>query len=139
MPMASVFSPSQAAEFSGSDRAAVAVYCPGWTELLLTLLQGRPDAYEAAWHFSPQERAHVLEVRYQGADPFHIALIDGMHNGLMRALTLGRALVLSPYPLYREEGWEGELFSPDSSLVLPSLPSLLDAASREFIPSQPGA
>lgn len=130
MPMASVFSPSQAAEFSGSDSTAVAVYCPGWTDLLLTLLQGRPSAYESAWHFAPEERAHVLAVRYEGAEPLHIALIDGMHNGLMCALALGRALVLSPYPLYREEGWEGELFSPDTSLVLPSLPSLLDAASH---------
>lgn len=122
--------PTQAAEFSGTDRQAIAIYCPGWTESLLALLADRPAAYEAAWRFAPGERAHVLEVIYEGAEPLRIALVDGVHNQLIAALVRGRALVLSPFPLYREPGWEGELFAPETSLVLPTLPSLLSAQDR---------
>lgn len=130
MRKALVYSPTQAVEFSGPERNAIAIYCPGWTDLILALLQERPAAYEAVWRFAPEERAHVLEVCYEGAEPFHIALVDGQHNGLIRALSRGRALVLSPHPLYRAADWEGDLFSPDTSLVLPQVPSLLDAISR---------
>jgi len=122
--------PTQAAEFSGPDRQAVAIFCPGWTEPLLALLADRPSAYEAAWRFAPEERAHVLEVVYEGAAPLRIALVDGVHNQIIASLARGRALVLSPYPLYREPGWEGEMFAPETSLVLPSLPSLLNTADR---------
>ncbi|MBP2016794.1 hypothetical protein J2Z79_000167 [Symbiobacterium terraclitae] len=122
--------PTQAAEFSGPARQAVAIYCPGWTESLLALLADRPTAYEAAWRFAPEQRAHVLEVVYEGAAPLRIALVDGVHNQLIAALVRGRTLVLSPFPLYREPGWEGELFAPETSLVLPTLPSLLDAGDR---------
>jgi hypothetical protein len=130
MASPSVHRPTQAVAFSGPDRQAIAIYCPGWTDALLSLLALRPIAYEASWRFVPEERAHVLEVCYEGADPLYIALVDGMHNQLIAALARGTALVLSPYPLYREAGWEGGLFSPETSLALPSLPSLLDAGNR---------
>ncbi len=120
--------PTQAAEFSGPDRQAIVIFCPGWTEPLLALLEKRPTAYEAAWRYAADERAHVLEVAYEGADPLRIALVDGVHNQLIAALVRGRALVLSPYPIYGEPGWEGELFAPETSLALPTLPSLLDSA-----------
>jgi len=130
MPAPTIYVPAQAAEFSGPGRQAIAIYCPGWTDAILALLALRPTAYEAAWRFAPAERTHVLEIAYEGAAPLRIALVDGVHNGLIAALVRGRALVLSPYPLYREPGWEGELFSPETSLTLPNLPSLLDSADR---------
>lgn len=119
--------PTQAAEFSGPGKHAIVLYCPAWTEPLLKLLQSRPTAYEAAWRFVPEQRAHVLEVAYEGAEPIRIALADGVHNAVIAALAKGRALVLSPYRLYRDhETQEVEhLFDPEQSLVLPELPSLL--------------
>lgn len=127
MPQDQPYLPSQAAEFSGPGKQAIVLYCPDWTEPLLALLEARPGGYEAAWRFAPEQRAHVLEVTYEGAEPVRIALVDGIHNAVIAALVKGRALVLSPYPLYREyENQEiSHLFDPEQSLVLPELPSLL--------------
>lgn len=127
MPQDQPYLPTQAAEFSGPGKQAIVLYCPDWGQALLALLESRPTAYEAAWRFAPEQRAHVLEIAYEGAQPIQIALVDGVHNAVIASLALGRALVLSPYPLYREEQSSGpDLFSPERSLVLPELPSLLD-------------
>lgn len=121
------FIPTQAAQFSGPGKAAIALYCPHWAELLLPLLTTRPAAYEAAWRFDEAARAHVLEVAYENGPTLQIALVDGVHNAVIASLARGAALVLSPHPLYREEGPASglPLFSPEESLVLPDLPSLL--------------
>jgi hypothetical protein len=127
MPHDRIYLPTQAAEFSGPGKMAIALYCPGWTDHLLALLQRRPPAYEAAWRFAPEQRAHVLEIAYEGAEPLQIALVDGIHNAVIAALVRGRALVLSPYRLYRDEENQTvePLFDPERSLVLPQLPNLV--------------
>lgn len=115
--------PTQAAEFSGPGKQAIVLYCPQWTERLLALLASRPSAYEAAWRFAPEQRAHLLEVTYEGAEPIQIALVDGIHNPVIAAIARGHALILSPHRLYREnEEQQVELFDPDQSLALPQLP-----------------
>lgn len=126
MPHEQPYLPTQAAEFSGPGKQAIVLYCPDWTERLLALLASRPTAYEATWRFAPEQRAHVLEVAYEGAEPIQIALVDGIHNAVIASLARGRPLVLSPHPLYREcETQEVEgFFDPEQSLVLPELPSL---------------
>lgn len=120
--------PTQAAEFSGPGKQAIVLYCPDWTERILALLASRPAAYEAAWRFAPEQRAHLLDVAYEGAEPVQIGLVDGVHNAVIASLARGRALVLSPYPLYRESEGQAvyQLFDPEQSLLLPELPSLLD-------------
>lgn len=127
MPQEQPYLPTQAAEFSGPGKQAIVLYCPDWTKPLLALLQSRPTAYEAAWRFAPEQRAHVLEVTYEGADPIRIALVDGIHNSIIVGLARGRALVLSPYPLYRdyEDQVVEHLFDPEQSLALPELPNIL--------------
>ncbi|MFZ5824370.1 MAG: hypothetical protein ACOY94_08590 [Bacillota bacterium] len=128
MSHAQPYLPTQAAEFSGPGKQAIVLYCPDWTAPILALLASRPTAYEAAWRFAPEQRAHLLEVDYEGAEPIAIALVDGVHNAVIASLARGRALVLSPHPLYRE--YEGQavdqLFDPEQSLLLPELPSPLD-------------
>jgi hypothetical protein len=121
--------PTQAAEFSGPGREAIALYTPQWTETLLDVLRRRPTAYEAAWQFNPERRAHLLQVEYEGGPQIQIALIDGIHNAVIARLAGGAALVLSPYPLYPDPADQGaaqRLFSPEESLVLPKLPSPLE-------------
>lgn len=130
MTQQSAYLPTQGAEFSGPDRHAVVLYSPGWTDRLLSLLEQRPTAYEAVWHFLPSERSHVLEVTYEGDSPLRIALVDGVHNALIASLVKGRALVLSPFPLYQQGATEEELFAPERSLLLPQLPNLLEAENR---------
>lgn len=127
MPQEQPYLPTQAAEFSGPGRQAIVLYSPHWTQALLALVQSRPTTYEAAWRFAPEQRAHVLEVTYEGAEPIQIALVDGIHNPVIASLARGRALVLSPYPLYREQEEQQveQLFDPEQSLLLPELPSLL--------------
>lgn len=121
------FLPTQAAQFSGPGKQAIALYCPDWSGALLSILESHPTAYEAVWHFAPEHRAHVLEVTYDGAEPIRIALVDGIHNQVLASLARGNALVLSPFRLYRDfDGQQGiELFDPDRSLALPELPSPL--------------
>lgn len=118
--------PTQAAQFSGPGKQAIALYCPDWSGHLLAILALRPAAYEAAWHFAPEQRAHVLEVAYAGAPGLRIALVDGVHNQVIASLARGSALVLSPFRLYLDfEGQTGvELFDPDRALALPQLPGL---------------
>ncbi|MFZ5814210.1 MAG: hypothetical protein ACOY93_02750 [Bacillota bacterium] len=126
MPQAEPFVPTQAAQFSGPGKQAIVIYCPDWTERLLALLASRPTAYEAAWRFAPEQRAHLLEVAYEGAEPIQIALVDGVHNAVIAALARGSALVLSPHRLYRDyEEQQVALFDPEQSLALPELPSIL--------------
>lgn len=129
LPLSEVqpYLPTQAAQFSGPGKQAIALYCPDWSEPLLTVLECRPGAYEAAWHFAPAQRAHVLEVIYEGLTPIRIALVDGIHNQVLASLARGSALVLSPYPLYRdyEDQQVENLFDPDRSLALPELPNPL--------------
>ncbi|HYF94025.1 MAG TPA: hypothetical protein VD969_17560 [Symbiobacteriaceae bacterium] len=118
--------PTQAAEFSGPGKHAVVLYTPDWSAAVLAALRTRPTAYEAAWHFEPERRAHVLTVRYEGGPAIAIALIDGIHNAVLAQVARGGALVLSPYPLYRDppDQTDVPLFSPEESLVLPELPGL---------------
>lgn len=127
MSQSQPFLPTQAAEFSGPGKQAIVIYCPDWTDRLLALLASRPSAYEATWQFAPAERAHVLTVTYEGAEPLQVALVDGVHNAIISSLARDRALVLSPHRLYREyESQEvAQLFDPEESLVLPELPSIL--------------
>ncbi len=125
MPEPQPYLPTQAAAFSGPGKAAIVLYCPDWTEPLLALLVTRPAAYEAAWRFAAEQRAHILEITYEGAEPIQIALVDGTHNAVIASLARGRALVLSPYPLYKEGESSGpRLFDPETSLVLPELPPI---------------
>jgi hypothetical protein len=120
------FAPTQAAEFSGPGKHAVVLYAPDWSGAVLDILEARPPAYEAAWQFEPERRAHVLTVTYEGGLQLAVALIDGIHNAVIAQVLKGSALVLSPYPLYRDPPEEvTELFSPDLSLVLPELPAML--------------
>lgn len=121
------FAPTQAAEFSGPGRHAVVLYTPDWSAPVLEVLHARPASYEAAWHFEPERRAHVLTVTYAGGPVLAVALIDGIHNSVLASVVRGSALVLSPYPLYREPPDQPveRLFSPDESIVLPQLPSPL--------------
>lgn len=120
--------PTQAAEFSGSGRQAIALYTPQWTEELLEVLRRKPTAYEAVWQFNAERRAHLLLVEYEAGPQIQIALIDGIHNAVIARLAAGAALVLSPYPLYPDPSDQGaavRLFSPEESLMLPKLPSPL--------------
>ncbi len=122
------YAPTQAAEFSGPGKHAIVLYTPEWTDAVLEVLRKKPAGYEAAWHFEPGRRAHVLEVAYDGGPVIQIALIDGIHNLVLAKVVRGCALVLSPYPLYREPPDQEveRLFSPEESVVLPELPSPLD-------------
>jgi hypothetical protein len=118
--------PTQAAEFSGPGKHAVVLYAPDWSEAVLAVLQARPAAYEAAWQFEPERRAHLLTIAYEGGLHLAVALIDGIHNAVIAQVLKGSALVLSPYPLYRDPPDQvTELFAPETSLVLPELPSML--------------
>ncbi|HWI63318.1 MAG TPA: hypothetical protein VNT75_15885 [Symbiobacteriaceae bacterium] len=121
------FAPTQAAEFSGPGRQAVVLYTPDWTAQVAAVLGARPTAYEAAWHFDAGRRAHVLTVAYEGGPQLAIAFIDGIHNAILAQVVRGAALVLSPYPLYREPPDQAveKLFSPEESVVLPQVPSPL--------------
>lgn len=125
--MDSAYAPTQAAEFSGPDKHAVVLYSPEWSETVLAVLRERPAAYEAAWHFNPERRAHVLQVDYENGPSVGVALLDGVHNQVFALLAIGSALVLSPFPLYRETDDQvvDKLFSPDESIVLPTLPNPL--------------
>lgn len=121
------YAPTQAAEFSGPGKQALVLYSPDWSELVLQVLRERPAAYEAAWSFMPERRAHVLEVAYEGGPTIHVALIDGIHNQVLAKVARGCALVLSPFPIYREHEDQvvEKLFAPEESVVLPQLPSPL--------------
>ena len=121
------YAPTQAAEFSGPGKHAVVLYTPDWREAVLAVLGARPGSYEAAWHFAPERRAHVLTVTYEGGLQLSVALIDGVHNAVLAQVVRGSALVLSPYPLYPEppEQTLAKAFTPEESLVLPQLPSPL--------------
>lgn len=128
MSQPTAHAPIQAAEFSGPGKHAVVVYAPGWSETVLSVLRAKPAAYEAGWRFHPDRRAHILEIAYTDGPAIQIALIDGIHNPLIAKLAMGAALVLSPFPLYRESPEDADvtLFSPEESLVLPQLPSPLE-------------
>lgn len=121
--------PTQAAQFSGPGKHAIALYAPAWSEAVLEVLRVKPTSYEAAWRFSPAHRAHVLEVAYENGPTLHVALVDGVHNEVVARLARGCALVLSPFPLYREQPGDDDLklFAPEESVVLPQLPSPLEA------------
>lgn len=125
--MSFAFAPVQAAEFSGPGKHAVVLYSPDWTDLLLEVLRRRPDSYEASWSFQADRRAHVLQVDYASGPSVSVALIDGIHNAVIARLAGGAALVLSPYPLYRDPPDQevARLFDPAESVALPKLPSLL--------------
>lgn len=127
MPAAFASAPTQAAEFSGPGKHAIVLYTPDWSEAVLDVLRLKPSAYEASWHFQAERRAHVLEVIYDQGPTIQVALIDGIHNTVIARLAQGAALVLSPYPLYREppDAEVEHLFSPEESLALPDLPSLV--------------
>jgi hypothetical protein len=117
--------PTQAAEFSGPAKHAIVLYAPEWSEPVLDVLRMKPLAYEASWRFNEERRAHVLMIEYEGGPTLQVALVDGIHNQVLALLVRGSALVLSPFPLYREypEQVVDDLFSPELSLVLPELPS----------------
>lgn len=119
--------PIQAAEFSGPGKQAIVLYTPEWSEAVLEVLRVKPSAYEASWQFNPERRAHVLQVAYESGPTVHIALIDGVHNQVLARLARGSALVLSPFPIYREnpDDVDVKLFDPEESVVLPQLPSPL--------------
>lgn len=119
--------PTQAAEFSGPGKHAIVLYTPDWSETVLEVLRLKPTGYEAGWRFMEERRAHVLEVVYTDGPTIQIALVDGVHNQVLAKLARGCALVLSPFPLYRdyEDQIVEKLFSPDESVVLPQLPSPL--------------
>jgi hypothetical protein len=121
------FAPTQAAEFSGPGKHAIVLYSPDWADSVLMVLQTRPAAYEAAWSFAEDRRAHVLNVDYAGGPSISVALIDGIHNAVLAKLARGAALVLSPFPLYRDtpEQQVDRLFDPDEAVVLPELPNPL--------------
>jgi hypothetical protein len=121
------FAPTQAAEFSGPGKHAIVLYTPNWSETVLEVLRRKPTAYEAAWSFQEDQRAHVLEVTYEGGPAVRIALVDGVHNAILALLARGSALVLSPFPIYREHEDQvvEKLFSPEESLALPQLPNPL--------------
>jgi hypothetical protein len=132
MAAAVTYLPTQAAEFSGPGKKAVVIYTPGWTDLLLALLHRKPAGYEAAWSFDRINRAHLLQITYEGGPSLQIGFVDGVHNALFAQLVRGSALALSPHPLYRDEqGGPGSapLFSPEESLLLPTLPSPIAADS----------
>lgn len=122
-----LFTPTQAAEFSGPGRQALVLYAPDWSELLLEALRLKPAAYEAGWSFDVERRAHVLTVAYEGVAPFAVALVDGVHNPILAQIVRGCALALSPYPLYRDPPDQAvdRLFEPDLSLLLPQVPNPL--------------
>lgn len=119
--------PTQAAEFSGPGKHAIVLYTPDWTGAVLAVLRAKPASYEASWHFQVEHRSHVLEIAYEGGPTVHVTLVDGIHNAILAKLARGCALVLSPYPLYRdyEDQVVEHLFSPEESVVLPELPSPL--------------
>ena len=121
------YAPTQAAEFSGPGKQAVVLYAPAWADEVLAVLQLKPTAYEAAWSFDEARRAHVLQVSYEGGPALGVALIDGIHNAVLAKVVRGSALVLSPYPLYRDPPDQAveRLFEPELSLVLPELPNPL--------------
>ena len=127
MQIPAAHAPTQAAEFSGPGKRTVVLYAQGWSEAVLEVLRTKPTAYEALWRFQPERRAHVLEVAYEDGPLIAIAMIDGVHNALLARVAQGAALVLSPFPLYRENpNDEGvRLFSPEESVVLPELSSPL--------------
>lgn len=127
MSEADAYAPTQAAEFSGPGKHAIVLYTPDWSAQVLEVLRRKPGAYEADWRFQTDRRAHVLRVAYEDGLTLHIAFIDGVHNALLARLARGCALVLSPYPLYRNHADEkvDKLFTPDESLALPQLPSPL--------------
>jgi len=122
-----VHTPTQAAEFSGAGKQAVVLYSPDWPDLVLQVLQSRPDAYEAAWHYDPERKAYVLNITFEGAQALAIALVDGVHGPVLAKVARDAALVLSPYPLFPDQAGEGaaQFFDPTVSLVLPTLPSPL--------------
>lgn len=122
------FAPTQAAAFSGPGKQAIALWAPGWDELLLEVLHRRPASYEAAWLFDPGSRSHVLTIEWEGGPSLQLALVDGIHNQLLAQIVRGAALALSPHRLYREyEGQDGvELFDPALAVMLPTMPSPLD-------------
>lgn len=121
------FTPTQAAAFSGPGRQAIALWAPGWEATLATVLELRPTAYEAAWHFDAPTRAHILSITWPEGPTLQIALVDGIHNALLAQIVKGAALALSPHRLYREwEGQEGvELFDPALAVMVPEIPSPL--------------
>lgn len=121
------FAPTQAAEFSGPGKHAVVLYTPDWQETILAVLAARPASYDAAWSFQAERRAHVLQIEYQDGPMIRVALIDGIHNAVIAQLARGSALVLSPYPLYRDPPDQAvpHLFDPEISLALPELPNPL--------------
>lgn len=120
--------PTQAAEFSGPGKQAIVLFSPDWTDEVLAVLHQKPTGYEAAWRFEAERRAHVLEVAFDSGPTIMVALIDGVHNAVIARVAGGAALVLSPFPLYREPPDQEveQLFSPDVSVVLPELPNPLD-------------
>ncbi len=128
MPEIAAHAPTQAAEFSGPGKQAIVLYTPAWSEAVLEVLRTKPNAYEASWRFHDGRRAHVLEVAYENGPTIHVALVDGIHNQVVARLARGCALVLSPFPLYREHPDEQDvkLFTPEESVVLPQLPSPLE-------------
>jgi hypothetical protein len=121
------YAPTQAAEFSGPGKHAVVLYAPDWAESVLQILNARPASYEAAWAYQPERRAHVLSVAFASGPAIQVALIDGIHNALIAKLARGSALVLSPYPLYKDPPDQdvAQLFDPEQSLALPELPNPL--------------
>lgn len=120
--------PTQAAEFSGPGKQAIVLFSPDWSEQVLDLLRLKPTGYEAVWRFEPERRAHVLEVVFDAGPTILVALIDGIHNAVIARVATGAALVLSPFPLYREPPDQvvEKLFTPEESVVLPQLPNPLD-------------
>lgn len=122
------YGPTQAAEFSGPGKNAVVIHIPELREVILEILEARPTAFEAGWRYVEESQAQVLDVDFGGAPSLAIAFINGIHNTLIARLAHGAALVLSPYPIYGEDPNErsGPLFSPETSLALPGLPSPLN-------------
>lgn len=126
--MSFAYAPTQAAEFSGPGKHAIVLYCPQWAEPVLEVLRVKPEAYEAAWSYQDERRAHVLTIDYGNGPSIHVALIDGIHNAVIARLAQGSALVLSPYPLYKDPPDQevAKLFDPEESIALPRLPNPLN-------------
>lgn len=127
MSLVEAHAPTQAAEFSGPGKRAIVLYAPELAGGLLEVLGARPEAYEAHWRYHEERRAHVLTVEFATGHRIGVALVDGIHNAVIALLARGAAMVLSPYPIYAASEAERPeaLFSPETSLALPSLPSPL--------------
>lgn len=136
--MTDAYTPTQAAEFSGSGKHAVVLYAPNWLEPVLQILAMRPEAYEADWHYEPERKAYVLTVTFEGAPALAVALVDGVHGPVLAKVARGSALVLSPYPLFPDAPDQPDqathqalppgaprFFDPAVSLLLPTLPNPL--------------